>query len=61
MLPLRVFPRNFACGWEKRIYVGTLEGKLVGLKLKTELDEEGATQVLKEFLDPEPENEDAHR
>ena len=40
----------------KRIYVGTLEGKLVCLKLKTELDEEGATQVLKKFLDPEPED-----
>ena len=43
---------------QKRIYVGTLEGKQVGLKLKTELDEEGATQVLKEFLDPEPEPEE---
>jgi hypothetical protein len=27
------------------------------LRLKTELDEQGATQVLKEFLDPEPEQE----
>ena len=43
----------------RRIYVGTLEGKLVCLRLKTELDEQGATQVLKEFLDPEPEAEDA--
>ena len=44
---------------QRRIYVGTLEGKLVCLRLKTELDEQGATQVLKEFLDPEPEPEDA--
>ena len=43
----------------KRIYVGTLEGKLICLKLQTELDEEGATQVLKEFLDPEPEPDQA--
>ncbi|MGD9036941.1 MAG: PQQ-binding-like beta-propeller repeat protein, partial [Syntrophobacterales bacterium] len=43
----------------KRIYVGTLEGQLVCLKLKTELDEQGSTQVLKEFLDPEPEPENA--
>ena len=43
----------------KRIYVGTLQGQLVCLKLKTELDEQGSTQVLKEFLDPEPEPEDA--
>ena len=43
----------------KRIYVGTLEGQLVCLKLKTELDEQGSTQVLKEFLDPEPEQENA--
>ena len=42
---------------KRRIYVGTLEGKLVCLSLKTELDEQGATQVLKEFLDPEPELE----
>jgi outer membrane protein assembly factor BamB len=42
---------------KRRIYVGTLEGKLVCLRLKTELDEQGATQVLKEFLDPEPELE----
>jgi len=42
-----------------RIYVGTLEGKLVCLRLKTELDEQGATQVLKEFLGPEPELQDA--
>ncbi|UCG19955.1 MAG: PQQ-binding-like beta-propeller repeat protein [Deltaproteobacteria bacterium] len=41
---------------QRRIYVGTLEGKLVCLRLKTELDEQGATQVLKEFLDPEPED-----
>ncbi len=41
----------------RRIYVGTLEGKLVCLKLKTELDEQGATRVLKDFLDPEPELE----
>jgi outer membrane protein assembly factor BamB len=38
---------------EKRIYAGTLEGKLVCLRLKTELDEQGATQVLKEFLHTE--------
>jgi len=44
---------------QRRIYVGTLEGKLVCLRLKTELDEQGATQVLKEFLDPEPEPDDA--
>jgi len=44
---------------QRRIYVGTLEGKLVCLRLKTELDEQGATQVLKEFLDPEPELDDA--
>jgi hypothetical protein len=44
---------------QKRIYVGTLEGQLVCLKLKTELDEQGSTQVLKEFLDPEPEPENA--
>ena len=43
----------------KRIYVGTLEGQLFCLKLRTELDEQGSTQVLKEFLDPEPETEDA--
>lgn len=42
---------------QKRIYVGTLEGKLLCLKLLTQLDEQGATQVLKEFLDPEPEPE----
>jgi outer membrane protein assembly factor BamB len=42
---------------QKRIYVGTLRGQLVCLKLKTELDEQGSTQVLKEFLDPEPESE----
>ena len=42
---------------QKRIYVGTLEGQLVCLKLKTELDEQGSTRVLKEFLDPEPESE----
>ncbi len=42
---------------QRRIYVGTLEGKLVCLRLKTELDEQGATQVLKEFLDPEPKPE----
>jgi hypothetical protein len=41
---------------QKRIYSGTLEGKLVCLKLKTELDEQGATQVIREFLDPEPED-----
>jgi outer membrane protein assembly factor BamB len=44
---------------QRRIYVGTLEGKLVCLRLKTELDEQGATQVLKEFLDPEPELDNA--
>ena len=44
---------------QRRIYVGTLEGKLVCLRLKTELDEQGATQVLKEFLDPELEPEEA--
>jgi outer membrane protein assembly factor BamB len=44
---------------QRRIYVGTLEGKLVCLRLKTELDEQGATQVLKEFLDPETEPDDA--
>ena len=42
---------------QRRIYVGTLEGKLVCLRLETELDEQGATQVLKEFLDPEPKSE----
>jgi outer membrane protein assembly factor BamB len=42
---------------QKRIYSGTLEGKLVCLRLKTEMDEQGATQVLKQFLDPEPEPE----
>ena len=40
---------------KKRIYSGTLEGKLVCLKLKTEIDEQGANQVIREFLDPEPE------
>ncbi|MCG6916833.1 MAG: PQQ-binding-like beta-propeller repeat protein [Deltaproteobacteria bacterium] len=44
---------------QRRIYVGTMEGKLFCLRLKTELDEQGATQVLKEFLDPEPESDDA--
>jgi outer membrane protein assembly factor BamB len=45
---------------QRKIYVGTLEGKLVCLTLKTELDEQGATLVLKEFLDPErkPESDD---
>jgi outer membrane protein assembly factor BamB len=42
---------------KRRIYAGTLEGKLVCLRLKTELDEQGATQVLKEFLDPGPKSE----
>jgi len=56
------FPLGFSHGTapvagRRRIYVGTLEGKLVCLRLKTELDEQGATQVLKEFLDPEPEPE----
>jgi hypothetical protein len=41
---------------QKRIYSGTLEGKLVCLKLKTKIDEQGATQVIREFLDPEPED-----
>jgi outer membrane protein assembly factor BamB len=44
---------------QKQIYVGTLEGKLVCLRLKTKLDEQGATQVVKEFLEPQPELEDA--
>jgi hypothetical protein len=43
---------------KKRIYCGTLEGKLFCLKLKTELDEQGATQVVKQFLDPEPAPDD---
>lgn len=42
---------------QRWIYVGTLEGHQVCLKLKTELDEQDSTQVLKEFLDPEPESE----
>ena len=45
---------------QRRIYVGTLEGKLVCLRLETDLDEQGATQVLKEFLDPEPKSESDH-
>ena len=43
---------------QKRIYAGTLEGKLYCLKLNTELDEQGASQVLKQFVDQEPEREE---
>lgn len=35
----------------RRIYVGTLEGKLISLKLKTRLEEHGAVRVLKRFMD----------
>lgn len=38
-----------------RIYAGTLEGKLICLKLKTKLEEHGAMQVLKQFVDIESE------
>lgn len=44
----------------KRIYVGTLEGKLICLRLKTELDEQGATQVVKQFVETETEEEDGY-
>lgn len=35
----------------KRIYTGTLEGKLICLKLKTRFEEHRAAQVLKQFME----------
>jgi outer membrane protein assembly factor BamB len=37
----------------KRVYIGTLSGKLICLKLKTKLDEQGATIALKRFMNDE--------
>lgn len=37
-----------------RLYVGTLKGRLIGLKLTSQLSESGAAQVLKEFLNSAP-------
>jgi outer membrane protein assembly factor BamB len=34
----------------RRIYAGTLNGKLLCMHLRTPLDEQGATQVIKQFL-----------
>jgi outer membrane protein assembly factor BamB len=39
----------------RRIYVGTREGTLVCLRLKWELDEQGAAQVLRQFVTPQSE------
>jgi outer membrane protein assembly factor BamB len=41
---------------QRRIYVGTLEGQLVCLKLRSRFDEQKATKVLKLFVDPEPDS-----
>lgn len=54
------FPLGFAVATSPvlghgRLYVGTLEGRLLCLKFTTQLDEQGAAHMLKQFIESEPE------